>query len=561
MKRILTALLCCLLLCCAVNAAGNSTAGNSAAIDAYRAEAAAAADGSVKMTVTVQITFPAAVSSVDLPIGGGSDAAVSGYSAKRVSGDGGPCLRVTFPSPVSGKYTFVLTYTLASAFTQSSKGQSLALDLICPGWAWPMTKASFQVTLPAAVTAEPAYTGGYYGDTVEDHLKLTHAGAVLGGTFSDAVKDHDSLRMTLALPAGYFTPQGARGISGGAALTVVLLLLAACAVYWFLTLRSAPVRPSLRPLPPDGSTAGELPTLLTGDRPDLALQAFQWASSGYLGVYYNGRGRIVLRQRIAMGSERRRREQVIFGALFERKPYCDGESLHFRRLADRYADATRAYWNRRAFSRNSGSPALLRAAAALAGGAAAFGAASAALPASRLRILLLLLLGAAGAACGVSLERACADAARRRFPAALLRALPGVAALAFCWASGCRAAGFFAALGQVLAALLTLRGGRRTAAGREHLSQTLGFRRYLLNVSNHQVLLMLRRDAQYFYRVLPYAEAVGLGERFAAAFGEAELEPCDWFAFSGRPPRTAPEFYAAFRSALRRMQGRRETHS
>jgi len=556
MKRFLTALLCCLLLCCAVRAAGGD-----ASIDSYRAEAAAAADGSVKMTVTVQMTLPTAVSSLDLPIGSGANASVSGHSAKRVSGDGGPCLRLTFSSPVSGTNTFVLTYTIKSAFTDSGTGQSLALDLIAPGWAWPMTKASFQVTLPSAVTGDPSYAGGYYGDTVEDHLTLTHDAAVLGGTFTDAVKDHDSLRMTLALPAGYFTPQGARGISGGAALIVVLLLLAACAVYWFLTLRSGPVRAPLRPLPPDGSTAGELPMLLTGDEPDLALQAFQWASSGYLGVYYNGRGRIVLRQRIPMGSERRRREQVIFGALFGRKPYCDGESLHFRRLAGRYADATRSYWNRRVFSRRSGSPALLRAAAALAGGAAVFGAASAILPAMKVRLLLLLLLGAAGVACGVSLENACVAAARRRFTGALARALPGAAALILCWVGGCRAAGVFAALTQVLAALLTLRGGRRTAAGREHLGQTLGFRRYLLNVTNHQVLMMLRRDAQYFYRLLPYAEAVGLGERFASKFGEAELEPCDWFSFSGRAPRTAPEFYAAFRSALRRMQGRREPHS
>jgi len=548
MRRFLMALLCCLLL-----AAGVRAAGEDITVTSYQAEAKAASDGLVQMTVTVQMTIPTPVSQLDLPVEG-SGASVSGYSSERASGENGDYLRLTFDKPISGANTFVLSYTLNGTFTEDTHGQTFKADLVSPGWAWPISAASFRLTMPAAFAGQPSYTGGYYGDNVADHLELTNNGAALTGQFTDAVRDHDSLTVSLALPAGYFTPRGARGISSSVSLILVLILGVLGGTYWFLTLRSPVLRVPLRPLPPDGITAGELPALLTGDRADLALQAVQWASLGYLGVSLSGRGRVALSRRISMGSERRRREQAIFGMLFDKKTVCDGASLHFRRLAERYAAATRSYWNRRLFSRESGSPALLRAAAALAFGAAAFGTASSALPAMTARLLLLLLFSAVGLAAGVLLQRACLAAVRRRFRAAVLRAIPALVLLAVSLRFGGGPAVLLAAAFQPLAVFATLRGGRRSPAGGEAIAQALGFRRYLANLSPHQALRQLGRDGQYFYKLLPFAEAVGEGERFARQFGEAELEPCDYLALPGRVPRTAAEFYRTFRGILAQIR-------
>ena len=61
---------------------------------------------------------------------------------------------------------------------------------------------------------------------------------------------------------------------------------------------------------------------------------------------------------------------------------------------------------------------------------------------------------------------------------------------------------------------------------------------------------MLRRDPQFFYKMLPYAQALGLGAQFAARFGETELEPCDWYGEVKPLPRQAEGFYSRWRETL-----------
>ena len=59
----------------------------------------------------------------------------------------------------------------------------------------------------------------------------------------------------------------------------------------------------------------------------------------------------------------------------------------------------------------------------------------------------------------------------------------------------------------------------------------------------------LQRDPQYFYRTLPYAEAMGLGAQFARKFGDTELEPCEWY-HEPNLPRTASGFYDKLQETL-----------
>lgn len=64
---------------------------------------------------------------------------------------------------------------------------------------------------------------------------------------------------------------------------------------------------------------------------------------------------------------------------------------------------------------------------------------------------------------------------------------------------------------EVLIGVLTLHGGRRTAFGDEIVAQALGYRKFLRRVTQSQLQSRLAQDSQYFYRILPYAEAMGLG--------------------------------------------------
>ena len=100
-----------------------------------------------------------------------------------------------------------------------------------------------------------------------------------------------------------------------------------------------------------------------------------------------------------------------------------------------------------------------------------------------------------------------------------------------------------------LTGVLTRHGGQRSRAGGRLLGQVLGFRQFLRRVTPSHLLMRLQRDPQYFYRTLPYAEAMGLGAAFARKFGDTELDPCEWYN-EPNLPRTAEGFYEKLKETL-----------
>ena len=82
------------------------------------------------------------------------------------------------------------------------------------------------------------------------------------------------------------------------------------------------------------------------------------------------------------------------------------------------------------------------------------------------------------------------------------------------------------------------------------LGQVLGFRRFLLRVSPSHLAMRLQRDPQYFYKMLPYAEALGLGAQFAGKFAETELEACDWYDEAKELPHQASGFYSRWKETM-----------
>ena len=166
----------------------------------------------------------------------------------------------------------------------------------------------------------------------------------------------------------------------------------------------------------------------------------------------------------------------------------------------------------------------------------------------------LILFGIAGTVFGWLIQRAVVAAARRQYKNAVLCALPMVAVLVFARLWGGLLPAVLALALELFAGGAVLRGGRRSPGGRDNLAQALGFRRYVQHVSRHQLILQLRRDGQYLYDLLPFAEAMGLGAELAARLSDLELEPCAWLESQRRPPQTAPGFQAALHETLERME-------
>jgi len=476
------------------------------------------------------------------------DRAVTGYKSKTASENGLRYLTISNKSGFSGDQTFTLTYTLTGLVSKGEDSQKLELPLLAPQ-DYRVGQVALAVNMPKNFTSFPSFVSGYYGDIIEDYMNFSASGKAVVGTVDVILQDSDSLTMGLTVPDGYFA--GRHGESGmPKVLTVMVILLLILAVlYWWRTLQNAPLRVQSRTLPPDGINPGDLPFLLASGDADFNMLVSHWATLGYLGFYVNKAGHVILRRRMSMGNERRPYERKLFNLLFGEDNLCDGASIRYKKVGERAMAVLPRYWGKRLFDKRSGSPALAKLLCCLACAFATVIAMHAVSP-EKLRILFLLLGFVTGFALCLLMQGTfgrfyLSDWAKVGIGACcglLLLILGGLGGIALTMAP---AVGVSAFIGWQ-----TTHGGRRSPYGQEVISQTMGFRRFLLHVSDHHLQQMLRRDPQYFYKMLPYAEAMGLGRRFVTMFHDVKLEPCQWYEAARGTPTTASAFYDHYLDSL-----------
>ena len=473
---------------------------------------------------------------------------VEGYKTKSETKNGVRVLTVSNEAGFSGVVTFQLSYNQSGLVTAGEASQTLTLPLLSPQ-AYPIAALSFAVTLPAEFASSPSFSSGYYQDVIEDLMTVTSSGGVVTGLTSTPLQDNDTLTMSLTLPEGYFS-----GSFGSGAGSIVLLVLAGLCTalalfYWFRTLRNKTLRVSARSLPPDGVNPGDVPFLLAGGDADFNMLVSYWASLGYLSFFINQAGHVILRRRMEMGNERRAFERKLFLLLFGDESYCDGASLHYKKVGSKAMAVIPRYWARRIYQKRSGSPALARLLCCMACAFSTMLAMDALAP-ETLHTLYMITALVAGFAFCYFLQHACSAYYLNNW------LLTGIGL-------GC---GFLMLLVGVLggAGLLTVitggaavfigwqtaHGGQRRPEGDDIVAQTLGFRRFLLNATDHHAQQMLRRDPQYYYKMLPYAEAMGQGRRFTGLFHGVRLEPCPWYEAAAGTPTTPAAFYDHFCETL-----------
>ena len=541
-KRFLLLLFLLLALTTGAAAAGTITD--------LRTDCLVAGNGSCQVTQTVTIEFTGIEQSLTIPLGANAKrASIAGYRAQKIVEDGYTLFQLKDDAGFAGGRTFTVTYTLSGLVTETDGEQTLNLPLLCPKWDYPIEHFSFTVTMPKDIETVPGFSSGYYGDVIEDYMTAARQGAVLLGDLDTALKDHESLTMTLALGPRYFTGTYSGWSANWVAAAFCILFALLALGYWFVTLRSPRLSVSSRSLPPDSALPCDLPFLLAGAKPDFNMLLCHWASLGYLSIAVDPQGHVSLLRHMYMGNERRGLECKLFAALFARADRCDGASIHYKNTAKSAAGALARFWGRRLYERGSGNVLVMRALAALCSGVALLSAASFLLPVLPLRWLVLALCFVLGAAMSACVQLAAIRWYLRHVPVLALGGACAVAMLVLGNLSGTFPLMLLAAALSALTGVLTRHGGQRSRAGGRLLGQVLGFRQFLRRVTPSHLLMRLQRDPQYFYRTLPYAEAMGLGAMFARKFGDTELDPCEWYN-EPNLPRTAEGFYEKLKETL-----------
>lgn len=445
-----------------------------------------------------------------------------------------------------GEITKRFEYTLPSVVSvvedeDAAEKTKLRLELpLLSGFAYPVERMEFTVTLPSPVESNPKVYSGYSQNSVESYLDTVVNGSMVSGVLNQSLRDHETLFIMMDFGREAFSGVTVFQRTGNPEVVPMLICAGLALVYWLLFLRTFPVLRTTRKTPPDGATAGELGCRLTFAGADLTMLVLNWAQLGYLLIQLDDHGRVILHKRMEMGNERNLFEIRVFRDLFGNRRAIDGTGYQYARMCKKTAAMVPG--ERSMCVASSGNMRLFRwlncASNVFCGLCFAMNLTSATV----LRVLLAMVLMVLGAFSAWKMQES--------FYRLHLRGKRGLyigLGFAGIWLLLGIAAGiFWIALGavaiQLLAGLAAAYGGRRSEMGRQSASQILGLRHHLKHVSREELQHIQRSDPDYFFNMAPYALALGVADRFARQFGKRKFAQCPYLSCRVGRKLTAPEW-------------------
>ncbi len=533
MRRIGIFFILCLLLTTSVLAAGTVTQ--------MQSNTTVHSNGKCDVTLTLQLSldevpaellFPLPAQAKNISLNGGAARTSLSGNVRNVNLRG----YVHF----AGSQTFVIRYELPDAITAQKNGQLLLTLELLSGFAYPIENMSFDIALPGAPEKRPEFISTYHQEAADTLINYTLNGTTMHCSFQQGLKDHESLTMTLAVSETHFPQPLIKRWRLSTDDIGMYLCAAAALIYWLLFLRNLPPRRLRRTQEPVGLTAGELGCCLTGQGVDFTMMVVSWAQMGYLLIQLEDNGRVLLHKRMEMGNERKDFEVRCFRTLFGRRKTVDGTGHHYARLASKAAKTVpnaRDY-----YLKYSGNPNIFR---LFCVGIGIFGGISMGLALvndTAWQVILGILLSTLGAVLSWQIHAAVGAWHLRRKMPLVLSVAASVLWLLVSALSGEWGVAAFVLGCQWLAGFACAYGGRRSEGGRLGMSEILGLRRYLKTVSKEELQQILRSNPEYYYRMAPYALALGVDKAFARQMGNIRLPECTYLTTGMDGHMTAREW-------------------
>ena len=555
MRRMLLGLLTVLLLALL----STTVFADGTAVTAKTTECDVERDGACTLSLRFTVEFAPGTESFDVPISAAARDVVCPLKYTVVAGEGCKLLRLS--GPLSGKMEITVSYRLAETVTDNGENQVFSVQLLYPQWTCPISGYEVELRLPGSFESLPVFVSGYYGDHIDNYMEIGIQNGTIHAVLNakQTLQDHEAMSVSLELPRDFFDLRFLAGKTIRVDRLLFLGLLLMAAAYWAVFLRNPPVLPKRQAMPPEGGNAGAIPFVLTDRSPDLALMIVQWASLGYLTLSRTHTGHVQLTRQIDMDTERKHFECEIFQTLFSRGELCDvrsAEYLKARRLAN---EKTRQFWQNRVYDPKAGSTLFFRLLALGAGLILCLACFDAWVASKSWRWLAIIPLSLLGTAACHAIQELGGFLLRRHSLRTLFLA---VLSAAFLFITG-KNGGLLALMAlnllvQLAVGLLLRCGGRRTRSGAARAAELLGYRRWLLAAPKELLELNLEADPQYFYRILPFADALRVSRAVAGTLGKTRLEPCDWLIWEGKTPRTAPAFLARYERVMAGLRGERD---
>ena len=110
--------------------------------------------------------------------------------------------------------------------------------------------------------------------------------------------------------------------------------------------------------------------------------------------------------------------------------------------------------------------------------------------------------------------------------------------------------------GQILLGFPAAWGGRRSEVNRHEVAQLRGLRHYLSHMPAEDVQRLLAADSSYYFRMAPYAMALGVLHPFTQAFGKRKLPQCPYIVTRVHGSRKAEDWETLLKDLTSRMDAR-----
>ena len=453
-------------------------------------------------------------------------------------------LRITVSG--SGSQEFTIHYTLKDLVSADQSGSFLTLPLLS-GLRYPVEQFAFSVKLPEEVSGQPVFESGYYQQNTGGLLEYTFDGTTLSGKSKTAIKDRETLMMTLQLPENYFQ-KSARGFSVPDGWDLFMFCLVFLAVLYFvLTLLPKFPGRTRRFTPPEGISAGDVGTCLTGCGTDLTMLVLSWAQLGYIMIELDHKDRVTLHKRMDMGNERSSHEIRWFRSLFGQRTMIDGDSYHYAKLCRKLAG--KSPLRSQLYDKRSGNPAIFRGICLLTGIIAGL---QMGLDMGHSTGTKTLLGMAFAFLCGAFsyFIQSGGKCLPLRDKSPLLTALGcGTVWIALGLLAGDLQQAIPMVIFQFLAGIAASFGGKRSETGLRYMSQLWGLRRFMTGIGSFDLQQLIQQNPNYYYELAPYALALGVDRSFARRFGKTTL-PEESYLLCGAPREmTAAQFASRLRRA------------
>ncbi len=552
MKRLVVLLTLCLLLagvfCLPVSAETAATQ-----VDL---QCTVTAEGDCLVTATVNLRLEAALDSLSYPVPpdaknvtvNGSNATATRYASalqvdlSRISKGyvGDASVRIGYTLPGAVKITTLNQAAVDSGKEKPNRALVLTVPLLS-GFEYPVEAMNFTITMPNnCVGLSPSFTSIYRQESIESDLKiLPITGSQIIGSTKVVMNDREGVTMTMVVPDKMFPTVSTYVRDGYPELPYILGFFGAALLYWLLTLRTWPIRRSRASTAPEGITAGELGCRLTLTGGDLTMMVFSWAQLGYLLIAVEG-NKVYLHKRMDMGNERSLFEVRVFQSLFAGRRVVDCSRAYYAKLCAKTASMVPG--EKTMCRPRSGSRKIFRwllcVSQAFCGMCIAMNMTSIAV----LRIMFSLIFGVLSAISAWQIQEFAMHLPFRTRSRAWI-------SLALClfWVLLGLIAGqpwvpLVSVLVQLLMGYLAAYGGMRTERNRSEAGEILAIRRFLRRIPRPEAARLIKLDPEYFFRMAPYAIALGVGKPFAAAFGRRKLEQCPYLITKGQNSRTAEDW-------------------